>query len=530
MPPSFFGSPIALLALAIPPNIPQNLSIPQFESRNTHFIISTLATRYRKYRSMFQINSHFKRMIIASGLALAVFVSVVSNSVMTAEVDHTLSTADFTTKRADKTAYSEPAPVLSHKQQQVFMMGRLHFNIRWVTVNSLEGDWGLGPTFVADRCSACHVGGGRGSPPHSPDQQLLSMLVRLSVPGEGEHGEPMPHPNYGDQIQNRALQGQDINFIFAGTDPVPTEAALYLDWTEKVVAFGDGEEVRLRVPKLRIEQLNFGPLGHDTMTSLRLAPPVFGLGLLATVPETTILKVAAEQKERGFNGRPNYVWDVVANKTTLGRFGWKANQPSIKQQIAVAAIGDMGVNSHLYYEQNCPPIQTICRAQMPANDPELINADLNELEFWTLGLAVPARRDVDDPEVKRGEKLFEEAQCGACHLPTLKTATEFPSLPQLANQLFHAYTDLLLHDMGDELADGRPDFKAGSRDWRTPPLWELGLSKTVSGSTAMLHDGRARDASEAILWHGGEAKASRDAFMAMKIEDRGALLKFLNSL
>ncbi len=468
-------------------------------------------------------------MLMASVMPFA-WVSMVSNSAVTAEADPTLSAGDFTVKRADKTAYSEPAPVLSYKQQQVFMMGRLHFNIRWVTINSLEGDWGLGPTFVADRCSACHVGGGRGSPPLSPDLQLLSMLLRLSIPGKGEHGEPMPHPNYGDQIQNRALQGQDINYLFAGTEPVPAEAALYLDWTEKIVAFGDGEEIKLRAPKLKIEQLNFGPLGPDTMTSLRISPPIFGLGLLAAVPEATILKMATEQKGRGFNGRLNYVWDAIANKTTLGRFGWKANQPSIKQQIAAAAISDMGVNSHLYYDQNCPPVQTNCREQLPANDPELIDSDLNELEFWTLGLAVPARRNVDDPEVKRGEKLFEAAQCTACHLPTLTTAMDFPPLPQLANQVFHAYTDLLLHDMGDELADGRPDFNAGPRDWRTPPLWGLGLSKTVSGSTAMLHDGRARDAQEAILWHGGEASVSRDVFKGMEKEDRGALLKFLESL
>jgi CxxC motif-containing protein (DUF1111 family) len=479
---------------------------------------------------MLQNKSELKRTIFTVGLAFLAVGSPARNLAVAAEADPTLSAGDFTIKRFDKTAFSEPAPVLSYKQQQIFMMGRLHFNIRWVTVNSLEGDWGLGPTFVADRCSACHVGAGRGSSPPSADQQLLSMLVRLSVPGEGEHGDPIPHPNYGDQIQNRALQGQDINYLFAGSEPVPTEANVYLDWIEKIIAFDDGEEIKLRAPRLRIEKLNFGPLGSDTMTSLRMAPPIFGLGLLAAVPDATILAAATAQKERGFNGRPNYVWDAVANKTMLGRFGWKANQPSIKQQIAAAAIGDMGANSHLYYEQNCPPVQTICRAQLPANDPELIDSDLNELEFWTLGLAVPARRDVDDPEVKRGEKLFEAAQCVACHLPTLKTATEFPALPQLANQTFHAYTDLLLHDMGDELADGRPDFKAGPRDWRTAPLWGLGLSKIVSGSTAMLHDGRARDAQEAILWHGGEARVSRDAFMAMKKEDRCALLRFLESL
>jgi CxxC motif-containing protein (DUF1111 family) len=146
------------------------------------------------------------------------------------------------------------------------------------------------------------------------------------------------------------------------------------------------------------------------------------------------------------------------------------------------------------------------------------------------GLAVPARRGINDPEVRRGEKLFAEAKCAVCHVPEMKTAATFPPLPQLANQTFRAYTDLLLHDMGEELADGRPDFKAGPRDWRTPPLWGLGLSQTVSGSTAMLHDGRARNVAEAILWHGGEAEVSGEAYRNMSKADREALVRFVESI
>ena len=443
--------------------------------------------------------------------------------------DPTLSAGAFTIRRFDQSAYSEPAPVLDFKQVQKFMLGRLHFNVRWVVISSLEGDWGLGPTFIADRCSACHVRAGRGAPPSSPDEQLLSMLVRLSVPGEDEHGGPKPHPNYGDQFQNRALQGQSVDFAFAG-QPVPQEADLYLDWEPQVASFADGERVTLRKPKLRIEHLNFGPLGNDIMLSLRMAPPILGLGLLEAVPETTILEVAQREKTQGFDGRPNYVWDAVHKRTTLGRFGWKANQPSVKQQIAAAAIGDMGVNSHLYYEQNCPPVQVVCRKQLPANDPELVDGDWAELEFWVQGMAVPARRNVDDPQFQHGERLFVQAKCAVCHLPELKTGPEFEPLPKLANQTFRAYTDLLLHDMGEGLADHRPDYKAGGRDWRTAPLWGLGLSQTVSGSSTMLHDGRARNATEAILWHGGEADVSREAFRNMSKVEREALLKFLASI
>jgi len=443
--------------------------------------------------------------------------------------DPTLSAGAFTIRKFDRSAYSEPASVLDSRQLQKFMLGRLHFRVRWVVISSLEGDWGLGPTFIADSCGACHVRAGRGTPPKAPDEQLVSMLVRVSIPGADEHGGPRPHPNYGDQLQNRALQGQSVDMAFSG-QPVPQEADLYLDWEPETASFADGERVELRKPRLRIEHLNFGPLGDDAMLSLRMAPPIFGLGLLEAVPESAVLAVAEHQKSQGFHGRPNYVWDAVHQRTALGRFGWKANQPSLKQQIAAAALGDMGVNSHLYYEQNCPPVQVVCGKQLPANDPELVDGDWQELEIWLQGLAVPSRRDVDDPRFARGEQLFERAKCAVCHLPQLTTADRFPPLPQLANQTFHAYTDLLLHDMGEGLADHRPDFEAGGRDWRTAPLWGFGLSRIVNGSQALLHDGRARSVSEAILWHGGEAEASREAFRTMSRPEREALIKFLESI
>ncbi len=440
-----------------------------------------------------------------------------------------LSAGTFTIERFDKAAYSEPAPVLNHKQRHFFMVGRSVFHRQWASINSLNGDWGLGPTFIADRCSACHVNAGRGGPPASRDEQLLSMLVRLSLPGEDKHGSPRPHPHYGDQLQNHSLDGRNVDLAYAGS-PVPPEADLYMDWEERVFSFPDGEMVELRAPKLRIESLNFGPLGTETMTSVRIAQPIFGLGFLEAVSEQTLADIARRQNAQGFNGRPNYVWDAVNNRMALGRFGWKANQPSLKQQIATAAMGDMGLSSRLFPDQNCPPAQEICARHLPGNVPEIINHEIDALERWLQGLAVPARRNIDDSEVQRGEKLFADAKCAVCHVPEMKTAEQFPPLPQLANQAFRAYTDLLLHDMGEGLADGRPDFKAGPRDWRTPPLWGLGLSQTVNGSTAMLHDGRARNVAEAILWHGGEAKVSRDAFAGMSKEERRAIVAFVEAI
>jgi len=435
----------------------------------------------------------------------------------------------FTVPNVDAGAYSQPGPALSERQREAFLRGRSGFNRAWVVFSVSTGDWGLGPTFVADRCSACHRGGGRGVLPHSANAQLIGMVVRVSVPGIDVHGGAKPLAHYGEQLQNRALQGQrpELQFAYAA---VPAEADLYVAWEERGVMLADGTEVSLRSPKLSIENPAFGELPAETMTSLRIAPPVFGLGLLEAVPEDALLAIAQAQRTLGFNGRPNYVWDAIDRRMQLGRFGWKATQPSIRQQIAAAAIHDMGVTSSLYAKQNCPDVQTLCRNEVPGNDPELSDAAWSDLELAMLGTAVPARRDVSGAGVQRGAALFEQLQCAVCHVPALRTADYFPRLPQLSRQTLQAYTDLLLHDMGEGLADNRPDFAAGGRDWRTPPLWGLGLSKTVNGSSVLLHDGRARNVTEAILWHAGEAQAARDAFAGLSRADRAALIAFLESI
>lgn len=439
-----------------------------------------------------------------------------------------LSAGSFTVAITDQRAYSEPAPVLSLAQWRQFMAGRSVFQRQWASIVSLDGDWGLGPTFVADRCVACHINSGRGHPPDNADQQPLSMLVRLSIPGLDAHGGPRPHPDYGDQIQNRSLDGSTVDLAHGGT-PVPREADVYIDWQEQEVVLPDGTAVQLRQPQLRIENPAFGPL-DGVMTSLRVAQPLVGIGFLDAVPEETIRSLAQAQQALGFNGRPNHVWDAVNQRSALGRYGWKANVPGLRQQIAAAAIADMGVNTNLYPEQNCPPVQTVCQQMLPGNFPELVDVEIDSLTLWMQALAVPARRGMSGAQVQLGEQMFERARCSVCHVPELVTAASFPQLPQLANQTFHAYTDLLLHDMGEGLADGRPDFQAGPRDWRTPPLWGLGLSHAVTGRSTLLHDGRARSVTEAILWHGGEAAVSRDAFSRMTKRERDALVSFVEAI
>ena len=304
---------------------------------------------------------------------------------------------------------------------------------------------------------------------------------------------------------------------------------MHVDWKTSRFRFADGETIELRKPVVRIEKLNFGPLAAGVMTSLRNTQAIYGLGYLDAVSEADILALADTQKAQGLNGRPNYVRDDINNKTSLGRYGWKANQPSLQQQVAGAFHGDIGITSPLYPEQNCPSVQKACQREKLTEKTELSEELWTQIAMWLTSLDVPAPRDAGNPAVLRGEQLFTSLKCAQCHVPELKTSA-YPALPQLGNKRIRPYTDLLLHDMGPELADGRPDFKASGSDWRTAPLWGIGLSKQVNGSTNFLHDGRARNLLEAIVWHGGEAAPARDAFARLSKKERTDLIAFLQAL
>ncbi len=445
--------------------------------------------------------------ILAAGVALATELPLASRS-----------GGDFTVADESELAYTLPGPLLDAQQAQLFANGRQEFHQRWVVIPSSGGKWGRGPVSNAEICIDCHVNNGRGHAPDSPLESIASMVVRLSLPGEGEHGGPRVHPNYGDQLQNQGELGR-----------VKAEGDARVEWLDREEPLADGTPVLLRAPRLIIANLNYGPLGTDILTSLRIAPPVFGSGLLDAVPESQILESARRQQVLGFNGRPNYVWDSEKQATVIGRFGWKASQATLKQQDAAAFLNDMGVTTRVFMRNNCTDVQVACQKSPSAMIPEQQDRPFSELVFYTRALAVPARRRANDAIVVQGERIFEQARCAVCHLPEMQTG-EYPELPGLGHQTIHAYTDLLVHDMGDGLADGRPDFGAGPRDWRTPPLWGIGLSKQVNGNAALLHDGRARNITEAVMWHGGEAQSAREAFRTMPAPDREALLVFLNSL
>lgn len=435
-----------------------------------------------------------------------------------------------TVRKTDQNAFSLPSANLSPTRRLDFSVGNSFFRSPWVIAPSTTtARDGLGPLFNTNACQNCHIKDGRGHPPTPDAANAVSMLVRLSIPNDPAYAKLIeqvgivPEPVYGGQFQDMAIPG------------VAPEGKVRVEYDPVSVRFKDGTEVELRKPRLLLTQLGYGPMHPDTRFSARVAPPMIGLGLLEAIPEAAILANAQAQAsaKNGIAGRPNQVWDDALHKTVLGRFGWKAGQPNLNQQNVHAFSGDMGLTTSLRPFDDCTDTQTACKqaptGNGPDGEPEVSDNILRLVLFYSRNLAVPARRDVGSPQVLAGKNLFFQAGCQSCHTPSYTTAANAAE-PELANQVIRPYSDLLLHDMGEGLADHRTEFLAGGRDWRTPPLWGVGLTQTVSGHTQFLHDGRARNLLEAVLWHGGEAQAAQQQVLSFNAEQRAALLAFLNSL
>jgi CxxC motif-containing protein (DUF1111 family) len=371
-----------------------------------------------------------------------------------------------------------------------------------------EGPVLVGPRFSASSCMTCHVKDGRGRPPASPEEAPVSLVFQLGAPG----GQG-PHPRYGEQFDLQAV---------AGSEP---EGAVSVAYDELPGEFATGEPFTLLRPRYTFKALALGPLGEDAPISPRVALVNFGLGLLEAIPEEVLLarEDPDDANQDGISGRANRVRDVESGETRLGRFGWKANQPSLRQQIAHALSADMGLTSALY-----PRPQGADAGD--ATPPEVTAEELERLRFYMRLVAVPKRRDWDSPQVLRGKAVFRAIGCSGCHVDSAYETGDVPDLPELSRQKLYPYTDLLLHDMGEGLADDRPDGLASGREWRTPPLWGIGLVEVVNGHTRFLHDGRARSHEEAVLWHGGEAAPARERYARLPRADREALLAFLKSL
>jgi len=432
-----------------------------------------------------------------------------------------------TVQKEGANAYSLPAGNLPLSKRLDFSVGNSFFRNPWVQAPaSTDARDGLGPLFNTNGCQNCHIKDGRGHPPEADDLHAVSMLVRLSIPAKTpqqkryylQHGV-LPEPVYGAQLQDFALPNQ------------LSEGKIKITYTDQLVEFTDGTQVILRKPDVEIVELQYGPMHSEVQLSARVAPAMIGLGLLESIPEATIKSWAEEQSQidDGISGKVNHVWDVQEGKYSLGRFGWKAGQPNLLQQSAAAFNGDIGLTSRLFMQENCTKSQSLCNDLPNGGKPEVSDNILKFVEFYTQHLGVPTRRNIKDAQVQKGQQIFAEIGCESCHKSNVKTGYR-EGLPALTNQTIHPYTDLLLHDMGEGLADNRPEFLANGQEWRTPPLWGIGYTKEVSGHTYFLHDGRARNLMEAILWHGGEAEASKEAFRTMSVSDRNKLITFLKSL
>lgn len=400
------------------------------------------------------------------------------------------------------TAFQHPAANLAQDGRERFQSGLSPFKFQW-------GIPQLGPLFNNDACVHCHGGFGRGVAQIGSDGAIdihgpvSEALVRVSLPGgtPGDPGGPIPVPAYGTQLQDHATSGV-------------AEVQVRLSWVEHQELMGDGTFVSLRAPRLAIRDGNGDPLPIDMAMSFRIAPAMIGLGLLEAVGEETLAALAdPDDADRdGISGRINRVWDPELGATVTGRFGWKANTSSLHVQTAAAAANDIGLSNRTFPE--------------PDGSRDITDDQLDAMAFFAATVAVPAAAQ-SDRTADRGRQLFSDFGCAHCHVPTLVTG-EHP-VPELAHQTIHPYTDLLLHDMGDLLTDARQDFLADGREWRTPALWGIGLAQVVRGGATFLHDGRARTYAEAVMWHGGEATAAREAFRAASAQDREALAAFLDT-
>jgi len=445
-----------------------------------------------------------------------------------------------------RNAFSFPAANLEDAERTRFAIGNSFFRRNWVQAPaSTKARDGLGPHFIARSCGGCHVQDGRGAPPEITNRlgettdPTVALLIRLSIPGQDAHGGPKHEPVYGDQFNNAAIRG------------VKPEGRVTLRYSTMKGQFADGTPYELLQPHYGFADLGYGPMHPQVMVSPRVAPQMIGVGLLEAIDAADILanaKAQAAAHAAGtslIKGETNHVWNAPTGTMMLGRFGWKANVATLAHQTGGAFVGDIGITSRHFPNEACTPAQKDClaapsgkiAAHKGAPEVEIDDATFDNVVFYQATLAPPARRNASDPQVLRGQALFTAAQCATCHHPSYTTKARpnegvFARLtsPALHGQKIWPYTDMLLHDMGEGLADGRPDFKAHGRQWRTPPLWGIGLIKDVNGHNRLLHDGRARGVLEAVLWHDGEAKDAKEMVLKMSKEERDALVKFVESL
>ncbi|WP_440876960.1 di-heme oxidoreductase family protein [Thalassotalea sp. PLHSN55] len=448
-------------------------------------------------------------------------------------------------------AFSQRSGIMDDVDRiQLFELGDDFFTNPWVAGSaSTSSRDGLGGLFNNNACQDCHIRDGRGHAPDEDSDDFGSILFRAAksdiTADQAYQMSQSLMANVGDTSVGGQLQQDAI------ADVMP-EVDLAVTYTHSTVTFDDGYQVELRKPVWQLTSKKAAQgydFDADTVFSARVSPGMTGLGLLALVSEQDILanEDINDSDNNGISGKANRVWSIVAENAELGRFGWKAGQPSLLEQSAGAFVNDMGLTSRLHQQESCLAHQTDCAQAANGNgdsvndyDYEVSDKILEAIDFYATHLAVPQRRNAYDDDVKRGKDLFINLGCQGCH--TASYTTEYSSEhPELSEQEIYPYTDMLLHDMGEELADFTLDnqpasaemayeFLATAREWRTPPLWGIGLAQTVDTEATFLHDGRARTILEAVLWHGGEAQTARDNVLKLSSSERADLLAFLSDL
>jgi len=451
--------------------------------------------------------------LLTSGLILLLFACQESGEWEFSDYDPRLSGGSQTIFSEGVGAFSQAFPTISGEKMKLHELGDLHFEASFIAAPAPKFS-GLGTVYNNNACVNCHINDGRGKPIASGETPS-SILFRISVPGNNIHGGPSPAYGFGEQLQDKAVFGYQ------------PEIKIDVTWHDSTFSFPDGEQIQLRHPVWNFYD-GYIPIPSAAMFSARVAPPVHGLGLLEHVDEATLLSFSDQYDKNsdGISGKANYTWDAASRSTKIGRFGWKSEAPTLSHQIAAAYNEDMGITNYvLPIESHANQIQY----NGLSDETEVPDSIFNAVVYYVQTLAVPARRKVNDPTVKHGEALFNLAKCSSCHIPAMRTGT-YVNFPEISNQVIRPYTDLLLHDMGEMLSDHRSSYFAEGNEWRTPPLWGIGLTQLVNGHNFFLHDGRARSLLEAILWHGGEAEQSVEYVKNLSKPDRESLLQFLKSL
>jgi CxxC motif-containing protein (DUF1111 family) len=493
----------------------------------------------------------FTQAIRTATLITALLISSLSTLSTAAPNDITRPTSDFTKaetyealpagalthkKRVNANAFSHSSENMSFERKLDFALGNALFKKIWVSSpSSTQSSDGLGPLFNSRACQRCHIKDGRGHPPTNADDNRISMLLRLGIPPQNAQQQQLisrsmnntiAEPTYGGQLQDRSVAG------------LHSEGEFVIEYAEDVIELNGGELALLRKPQYRLTNLHYGAPHKALMISPRIAPQMIGLGLLEAINEKDILQQADpnDNNNDGISGKAQRVWSHEYNKVMLGRFGHKAGMPTLNQQNQAAFNGDIGLATPLFPAAagDCTNKQANCQQSphglSPQHDDLEVSQKMTDLVLhYSRNLAVPARRHVSKPDVLAGKALFYNSGCIDCHTPKYITPKKTLAIEQ-AYQLIWPYTDLLLHDMGEGLADNFSEAKANGQEWRTPPLWGIGLTPVVNGHSLFLHDGRARNLLEAVLWHGGEAKASKNKVVLMEPNERKQLLQFIESL